>query len=217
MKRKMIMSRQADLHNISKMPCENIYRLLVNILEYKNNPLFRPDETKFYDMLYYIKVEENEYPIVGISCMEDAKEEKILKQHLLYWNKNDVPISILVLNGEIRIYNNFSRKNSKSLLYNSSNSDGDEKFVYNLKASKITTNIVWEYLVKLSDSSDRVDRQLLLNLKNTVLQAVEQQGMILEDAYNFMCMCIFIKYLEDRKMITSQFFFKWNVTTFTDF
>lgn len=211
------MIKQADLHNISEMSCENIYRQLISILEYKNSSLFRPDATKNYNMLYYVKVEENEYPVVGICCMEDATEEKIVKQHLLYWNKNDVPISILVLNGEIRIYNNFSRKNSKSLLYNSSNCNGCNEFIFNLKASKITTNIVWERLAKLSDSSDRVDRQLLLNLKNTVLQAVERRGMLLRDAYNFMSLCIFIKYLEDRKMITSQFFSKWNVTTFTNF
>lgn len=88
------MSRQADLHNINEMLCENIYRQLVKVLEYKDSSLFRPDATNFYDMLYYVKVEENEYPIVGICCMEDANEEKIAKQHLLYWNKNDIPISI---------------------------------------------------------------------------------------------------------------------------
>lgn len=103
------------------------------------------------------------------------------------------------------------------MLYNSSTSDGNEDFIYNLKASKITTNIVWERLAELSDSSDRVDRQLLLNLKNTVLQAVEQRGMLLEDAYNFMSLCIFVKYLEDREMITPHFFSRWNATTFTDF
>lgn len=211
------MRRRADLQNISEMLCEKIYRQLVNILEYKDSSLFRPDETKFYDMLYYVNVEENEYPVVGIRCMEDANEEEIARQHLLYWNKNDVPISILILNGEIRIYNNFSRKNSKALLYNSSTSDKDNDFIYNFKASKITTSIVWERLAELSDSGDRVDRQLLLNLKNTVSQAVEQQGMVLEDAYNFMSLCIFVKYLEDRKMITPQFFSRWNVTTFTDF
>ena len=210
------MSKQTDLHNVSELLCKEIYRQLITILEYKNSSLFRPDTTEFYDMLYYVKVEGTEYPIVGICCMEDANEEKIAKQHLLYWNKNDVPISILILDGEIRIYNNFSCKKSKALLYNSRTSDGDVDFIYNLKASKITTNIVWERLAELSDSGDRVDRQLMQNLKNTVLQAVDQRGMLLEDAYNFMSLCIFVKYLEDRKMLTSQFFSRWNVTTFTD-
>lgn len=211
------MCRLAGLHNIREMLCENIYRQLVDILEYKDSSLFRPDETKFYDALYYVKIEKNEYPVVGICCMEDADEARIAKQHLLYWNKNDVPISILVLNGEIRIYNNFSRKHPNALLYNSSLANGDKEFIYDLKASRITSNIVWERLARLSDSGDRVDKQLLSSLRNTVLQAVEQQGMLLEDAYNFMSLCIFVKYLEDRKMITSQFFSRWNVTTFSDF
>ena len=96
-----------DFYNIQDQLCEDIYGQLINILEYKDNPYFRLDKTGIYDMLYYVKVEKQEYPIVGIKCMENSDETIIRKQHLLFWNRNDVPISILILSGEIRIYNNF--------------------------------------------------------------------------------------------------------------
>lgn len=206
-----------DFHNIQEQLCEDIYKQLINILEYKDNPYFRVDKTGIYDMLYYVKVEEEEYPIVGIKCLDNSDEIIIMKQRLLSWNRNDVPISILVLSGELRIYNNFSLKKSKALLYNSSDTQNTQQIIDDLKASRIATKVVWERLTKLSDSSERVDKQLLSNLRNTVMQAKFEYGMSLVNAYNFMSLCIFIKYLEDRDMLTSQFFLKWNVNTFTDF
>lgn len=203
------------LQNIQGLLCEDIYQLLINILEYKDNPHFRADQSGIYDMLYYVRTEEEEYPIVGIKCLEHSNEAIITKQHLLYWNRNDVPLSILVLSGELRIYNNFTR--TKALLYNSNSQQNGECIINDLKASRIATTLVWERLTKLSNSSERVDKQLLSNLRNTVLLAQNEYGMPLENAYNFMSLCIFVKYLEDRGMITSQFFLKWNVNTFTDF
>lgn len=206
-----------DFYNIQDQLCEDIYGQLINILEYKDNPYFRLDKTGIYDMLYYVKVEKQEYPIVGIKCMENSDETIIRKQHLLFWNRNDVPISILILSGEIRIYNNFSLKKTKALLYNSSKTQKNHKIIDDLKASRITTRVVWERLTQLSNSSERVDKQLLSNLRNTVMQAKSECGMSLENAYNFMSLCIFVKYLEDRGMLTPQFFLKWNASTFTEF
>ncbi len=206
-----------DFHNIQDQLCEDIYRQLINILEYKDNPYFRVDETGIYDMLYYVMVEKQEYPIVGIKCLGNSDETIIAKQHLLFWNRNDVPISILVLSGELRIYNNFSLKKTKALLYNSSNAQDNEQVIDDLRAPRLVTKAVWERLTKLSNSSERVDKQLLSNLRNTVMQAKSECGMSLENAYNFMSLCIFVKYLEDRGMLTSQFFLKWNVNTFTEF
>ena len=84
-----------------------------------------------------------------------------------------------------------------------------------LKASQIVTKVVWERLAELSNPGERVDKQLLFNLKSTVLQACNEYGMELEKAYNFMSQCIFIKYLEDRNMLTKKAFEKWNVNSYT--
>ena len=211
------MSNSSSFQNIRELMLEDIYAQLISILEYKDSPFFKIDETGIYDMLYYVNIEKEEYPVVGIKCLESSDEATISKQHLLFWNRNDVPISVIILSGELRIYNNFSRKRIKALLYNSSDVQNSDDIINDLRASKIVTKVVWERLEKLSNSGERVDKQLLSNLRNTVLQAQSECGMLLEDAYNFMSLCIFVKYLEDRGMLTSQFFTKWDTDTFTNF
>ncbi|MCM1498759.1 MAG: N-6 DNA methylase [Clostridium sp.] len=210
------MSRKEN--NKNENLCGQFYDSLIHFLEYESNPFYRMDKTGIYDACFYVNVDGKEYPIVGIKRLIFIDEENIAKQHLLYWNRNDVPISILVLPGEIRVYNNFSRKKGKALLYKTqeisqiSNCD----MLKNLKASCIVTKLVWERLVELSGSGDRVDKQLLFNLKSTVVLACKNYGMKMENAYNFMSQCIFIKYLEDRDMLTQKAFVKWNVKTFTE-
>lgn len=210
------MNIRPDTDNINVLTCEEIYRQLIHVLEYENSSFYRIDETGVYDACYYVEVEQTEYPIVGIKRMDIIDEDLIIKQHLLYWNHNDVPISVIILPGEYRIYNNFSRKKGKNLLYGSKNSNKNNNILLDdFKASRITTTVVWERLIELSGSSDRVDKQLLLNLKNTVVQVHTEYDMPLENAYNFMSQCIFVKYLEDRNMLTEKAFIKWNVDSFT--
>ena len=52
-----------------------------SILEYKDSPLFKPDETGIYGMLSYVKIQYSEYPVVGICCLEDADETAIIMRH----------------------------------------------------------------------------------------------------------------------------------------
>lgn len=126
-----------------------------------------------------------------------------------------MPISILVFPNEFRIYNNFSCKNNKILLYSSKKEKINAQLLDELKPSRISTKVVWERLSELSNSGDRVDKQLLFNLKTTVIQAHTRYGMSIENAYNFMSQCIFVKYLEDRQMITEKVYRKWKVNSFT--
>lgn len=93
-------------------------------------------------MLHYVKIEKEEYPVIRIKCLENSDEVTIAKQHLLFWNRNDVPISVVILSGELRIYNNFSRKRTKALLYYSSNAKNSDKVLNDLKASRIVTKVV---------------------------------------------------------------------------
>lgn len=212
------MDKQQEKNNISEYTCEQFYDSLIYFLEYESNPLYRVDKMGIYDACFYVNVDQKEYPIVGIKKIFSVSEEDIVKQHLVFWNRNDVPISILVLPGEFRIYNNFSRKKGKTLLYRAQTTDEINScgMLNDLKASHIVTKIVWEKLVRLSNSGERVDKQLLFNLKNTVIQACNQYGMELEAAYNFMSQCILIKYLEDRSMLTQTAFTRWNVNSYTE-
>lgn len=201
---------------MNKMIGEDIYRQLIHTLEYETSPFYRPDDKGIYDYCYYLEVEETEYPIIGVKQLDSLDEESIIKQHLHYWNRNDVPISILILPGEFRIYNNFSCRRGKALLYDSVEECGIGSLLEDLKASRISTKIVWERLAEFSNSSDRVDKQLLYNLKSTVSQAYSEHGMSIENAYDFMSQCIFVKYLEDRGMITEKAFKTWEVSSYTE-
>lgn len=206
-----------EINNKDEFRCRQFYDSLIHFLEYQSNPFYRTDEMGVYDACFYVKIEEKEYPVVGIKKLYCSTEEEIAKQHLFYWNRNDVPISILILPGEVRLYNNFSRKKGKALLYKiqDANKMCNCSLLNDLKASKIVTKVVWERLAELSNPGERVDKQLLFNLKSTVLQACNEYGMELEKAYNFMSQCIFIKYLEDRNMLTKKAFEKWNVNSYT--
>lgn len=212
------MNMQQQKNNMDESLCRQFYDSLIHFLEYETNPFYRADKTGIYDACFYINVDEKEYPIVGVKRLTYAKEEDIVKQHLFYWNRNDVPISILVMPGECRIYNNFSHRKGKTLLYKTKDISkiNESQTVINLKASHITTKIVWERLVELSNSGERVDKQLLFNLKSTILLANKKYGMKIETAYNFMSQCIFIKYLEDRGMLTQNAFAKWKVKSLTE-
>ncbi len=195
-----------------------VYIELIQKLGYENNSSYRVDESGIYDECFFITINNEEYPVVGIKFMDEVEDEEIWKQHIIFWNRNDVPISILVFPYEYRIYNNFSLKKGKVQLF-SSNDKKHKSYdlLSKLSSSNITTRLVWEELTRLSEPSDRVDRQLLNNLKNTVIQVHEEQGMQLDVAYNFMSQCIFVKYLEDRGMITSKVFERWHVNNFTEF
>ena len=201
-----------------ELRCEQFYDSLIHFLGYQSNPCYRTDEMGSYDACFYVDIDGEEYPIVGIKKLYSVSEEEIVRQHLLYWNKNDVPISILILSGEFRIYNNFSSKKGKALLCKKQHIDkNDESGILNdLKASHLVTKVVWERLAELSNPGERVDKQLLFNLKNTVFLACDKYEMELEKAYNFMSQCIFIKYLEDRQMLTNKAFEKWNVVSYTE-
>ena len=206
-----------EINNKDEFRCGQFYDSLIHFLEYQSNPFYRTDEMGVYDACFYVEIEEKEYPIVGIKKLYCSTEEEIAKQHLFYWNRNDVPISILILPGEVRLYNNFSCKKGKALLYKiqDANKMCNCSLLNDLKASQIVTKVVWERLAELSNPGERVDKQLLFNLKSTVLQACNEYGMELEKAYNFMSQCIFIKYLEDRNMLTKKAFEKWNVNSYT--
>ncbi|MCM1283606.1 MAG: N-6 DNA methylase [Muribaculaceae bacterium] len=214
------MGKSGDSYNENAALFMDSYQQLIDLLEYRDHPLYQPDTSGVYDFIYSVTVESEVCPLVGIRQFAYIDETDVTKQHLLHWNQNDIPISILVFPDEIRVYNNFTCKKEKALLYNSGNKRGRQghaEILQDLKASHITTRVVWERLEKLSGSSDRVDKRLLLNLRTTVLEAHQEYGMRLEAAYNFMSLCIFVKYLEDREMLSPTFFGRWAVRNYTEF
>lgn len=193
---------------------ENIFQYLIEMLEYKNSPNFHYLENdEDYDAEYIIEVENKKYTIIGLKIFKNYNEESIVKQHLKYWNRNDVPFSILVLPGEIRIYNNFTIDNNK-LLYKTG--DGQESVLKIFANKNIINGVLWEKYNSILRKGSRVDKYLLQNMRNTIVNLYKNHNMQLGDAYNFLAQCIFIKYLEDRQMLTSKAFADYGVEGFID-
>ncbi len=74
---------------------------IVDQLGYSEDNLINAND-KYYDYYYRIYVpneetlEESVYNIIGIKTFNTVDEDEISKYHRIYWNKNDLPISILI-------------------------------------------------------------------------------------------------------------------------
>lgn len=192
----------------------NVFQYLIEMLEYKNSPNFHYLENDVdYDAEYIIEINNKKYTVVGLKILQSSDEEIIFKQHLKYWNRNDVPFSIFVLPGEIRIYNNFTIDNGK-LLYKTGT--GQETVLNMFTNQNIINGLLWKKYNSILKKGNRVDKYLLQNMRNTIINLHNNHNMQLSDAYNFLAQCIFIKYLEDRQMLTSKAFVSYGVEEFID-
>lgn len=208
------MFKESDKKIEGNSNTESVFQVLIEMLEYKNSPNFHCLEgDKDYDAEYVIEIESKKYTIVGIKILKNYSEEDIIKQHLKYWNRNDIPFSIFVLPGEIRIYNNFTIEDGK-LLYKTG--DGQETILDMFKNKSIVDGLFWEKYKSILKRNSRVDKYLLQNMKNTIINLYTDHGMRLSDAYDFLAQCIFVKYLEDRQMLTSKAFADYKVKEFRD-
>ena len=179
---------------------DEVLRVLLEVLEYDKSSNFRYTENdEDYDAEYVIEIENKKYTLIGIKVLRDYDETKIAVQHLKYWNRNDVPFSIFVLPNEIRIYNNFTIGAQKLLYKTNDKKNG----VFQLFTDRnIVNGVLWEKMNSITKKNNRVDKYLLENLRNTIIILNRDYGMELDAAYNFLAQCIFIRYLEDREMLT---------------
>lgn len=191
---------------------DEVLKTLIELLEYDTSSCFRyTQDNTDYDAEYAIEIENKKYTLIGVKVLRSYDENEISAQHLKYWNRNDVPFSIFALPNEIRIYNNFTIGTQK-LLYKTGNKK--ESIVDLFTESSITRGLLWERMASIAQKSDRVDKYLLENLRNTLLILNRSYGMELEAAYSFLAQCIFIRYLEDRGMLTETAFIKYGVKDF---
>ena len=191
---------------------DEVLKVLLQLLEYDTSSNFRYTQNdKDYDAEYVVEIENKKYTLIGVKVLRDYDEKVISAQHLKYWNRNDVPFSIFVLPNEIRIYNNFTIGNQK-LLYKTG--DKKEGIVELFVDRNIAKGMLWEKMNSIARKNHRVDKFLLENLRNTLVILNREYGMELDAAYNLLAQCIFIRYLEDRGMLTETAFIKYGVKDF---
>ena len=195
-----------------------IYEALISVLDYKNSVNFSDGlgDQSLFDAEYRIIIDGIPCPIIGIKLIKCNDEREVAKIHLKFWNKNDIPFSIIILPGEIRVYNNFTVRDRK-LLFSSLNLKNALDF-NDLCNSRIISNLVNKKLEKYIKKSERVDQRLLDNLRTTIQLLYNKHSMDLEAAYSFLAQCIFVKYLEDRGIINlaSDAFQNVKVDNFTE-
>lgn len=195
---------------------------LINDLEYDPQNIIKSDD-KYYDYYYRLScnneegLEKHGYQlnIIGIKYFDSTNEEIIKNYHRIYWNKNDLPISIIVFRNEIRVYNNFNCNITKALLF-SSNSKNPKFKLEDFGNNSIISNVFWNQLSKVIKQSERVDFKLLHNLELTLNKITNYTNCTSGSAFDFITKCILIKYLEDRKVLSNKTFSKFKSNSFID-
>lgn len=192
---------------------------LINQLGYSSENLVESND-KYYDYYYRIKIsladkkEESICNIIGIKVFNSIDEDEISKYHRIYWNKNDLPVSILVFKDEIRIYNNFVCDKEKALLYSSKNTAQTKFKLDYLSNDSILSNKFWNKLSGVIKNSERVDVKLLNNLEATINVINKNSNCNKNDAFDFITKCILIKYLEDREILVNSTFSQFDSENF---
>lgn len=202
------------MNNIEKMfSSEDVFNHFIKMLGYENN--IHPYKNGLYDFTYNITINNESHIIISIKKFDEINEDEIKSIHKIYWNKNDIPISILIFPNEVRVYNNFNYDDSKALLY-SSKKNKNLISIDSLKSENIISGVFWNEIQKHIKSIDRVDKKLLTNLQATVKKICDTNANISRKmAFGFITKCIFVKYLEDRQMIGKSVFQKYSAESFS--
>lgn len=206
-----ILSRKSDN--------QKLFNNIIDFLEYRNSKSFKllDKYNKNVDLDAIYSVEDN--PIVFMRKINDDNEDKIREVHNEMWNLNQAPIGILILPSEIRIYNNYiPPEKEDKFLFPIINADNIEnvKNLYRLNEDEIRSGNLFRILENKFAKVTRVDKHLLMNLDDARLKLHKQNNMPYELAHNLLARSIFVKYLEDRNMLTVNTFNKHGVNSFTE-
>lgn len=155
----------------------------------------------------------NKISVLGIKVLDSSSFQNINKLRGILWNRNDIPISLFITPTDIILNNNFSVQETHKYL-NSLTKSGKFDFEL-LKYDNLISGKFIEACEKFIKISDRVDQKLLKNIKKS-LKLLCEKGTSFKKAHNIMSKSIFIKYLEDRKIITSNSFEKFDVKSYND-
>lgn len=194
---------------------------IVNQLGYSSDNLIEAND-EYYDYYYRLKIpnvettQESVCDIIGIKAFSIVDEDEISKYHRVYWNKNDLPISILIFTDEVRVYNNFVCNKDKALLYSSKNTVQVKFKLDYLSNNAIQSNKFWDELSGIIKNSDRVDVKLLNNLEATINEISKKTNCNKTDSFDFITKCILIKYLEDREILVNSTFSQFDSQSFMD-
>ena len=74
---------------------DDSFNHLMKYLGYQEH--LRKGCNEFYDYTYNSTINDKSYMMIGIKKFEENQKDEIKILHKKYWNKNDIPVSILLL------------------------------------------------------------------------------------------------------------------------
>lgn len=164
------------------------------------------------DEIYF----SGEHPFIHIKQLNKIEKKKIRQLHSKIWNEGRSPFLAAITPTEMRLYNcyeppveNDDEVEQKLQIDRFEDIEADlKRLVGFLHQSKIDSGKIWidEYGKKIN-TNNRVDRKLVANLKNTrALLYDNGNGLALPIVHALLGRALFIFYLEDRKILTTDAF-----------
>lgn len=172
------------------------------------------DLIKEIDAIYF----SGEHPLIYFKNLQDIDEQTIRNLHKKIWNQGRVPLMFVSTPHEIRIYNCYNepiRENENNLnrLEIDRFADAINQFeeIKNIYAQdKLDSGLFWEtFSGKKIQTSQKVDQLLLSNLRETRKQLhslLPGKSSSLSIIHNILSRSLFILYLEDRKVLTPNYY-----------
>ena len=96
------------------------------------------------DILLGLIIDNKQIPVLCIKKVSVRDEDAVKQQLKIYWNKNDIPISIFIFPNEVRVYNNFQSDAKKSLLFASNAIEKYRICLEDICCENIFNNSFWE-------------------------------------------------------------------------
>ncbi|MCK4763313.1 MAG: N-6 DNA methylase [Candidatus Aminicenantes bacterium] len=147
-------------------------------------------------------------PAPAVYVAEAGNENDARKIHRKLWNLCFAPFAIIVLPNQVRVYTGFTyseEKEKDGVLDEIKNLEELNLSLKELNATAIDTGLVWssKYAEKL-DSSQRVDRHLLKNIKQLGEALIRTGGLKDELANTLIGKYVYLKYLRDRGILKNE-------------
>ncbi|MCZ8494034.1 HsdM family class I SAM-dependent methyltransferase [Priestia megaterium] len=164
------------------------------------------------------------YPIILFFELNSNNEEEIYKLQKKMWNMSRAPLFFVSLPGEIRLYSSYEKPIRNFELWQEK-----ETWITKIKEVAEITHALkgftrreletQDFITNISkniDKSDRADAWLLKNLK-LLRKKLEQIGLDRSISHALIGRSIFIRYMEDRKVLTEEYYHNLNGKHFKNY
>lgn len=184
----------------------NRIKTFINNIGYSSDDL--RENVFIYDYVFEISGEK----LIGFIELYSDDEDELKHIHKKFWNYNEVPISVILTPNSIKILNNYHYNFDEALM----NKNEDVKIEPIINKDSFFTGKLLNLLERTRKNKSRIDEVLLDNLEHLSIIIQKKSKLSYETVSNSLAWCIFIKYLEDRNILTNKTFVKFGVNNFIE-